>query len=85
MDQFEQDVTAAIAKAIAAGRALQRNESAITINAAADRIEKVEGVLREILHAYENTYDAECEPGGVWIAAASIPIDVMERAKALLK
>jgi hypothetical protein len=42
-------------------------------------------VLREIVHHYDQTYDADCEPGGSWAAAASIPVAVMERAEALVK
>lgn len=40
----------------------------------AERIGKLEAVLREIVDEYDNTY-----------GAASIPVEVMERAKALLR
>jgi hypothetical protein len=51
--------------------------------ARAERMAKLEDVLREIVNEYEATYDADCE-GGTWTGAASIPVDVMERAQALL-
>lgn len=50
----------------------------------ADRIAKLEKVLRAIVDEYDNTYDGDCE-GGIWTAAASIDVEVMERAKALLR
>ena len=57
-----------------------------TLDAACDRIAKLEAVLREIVDEYEDTYDASIEPGDThWRAAANIPVEVMERAKALLK
>lgn len=57
-----------------------------TLDAACDRIAKLEAVLREIVHEYEDTYDASIESGDThWTAAANIPVEVMERAKALLK
>jgi hypothetical protein len=56
-----------------------------TLDAACDRISKLESVLRQIVSEYDNTYDASCEPGdSYWTSAASIPVEVMERAKALL-
>jgi len=55
-----------------------------TLDAACDRIAKLEAVLREIVHEYDQTYSAECD-GDYWKGAASIPVAVMERAKALLK
>jgi hypothetical protein len=57
-----------------------------TLDAACDRIEKLEKVLRQIVDEYDDTYDASIEPGDShWTAAASIPVEVMERAKALLR
>jgi hypothetical protein len=57
-----------------------------TLDAACNRIEKLEKVLREIVDEYDDTYDASIEPGDShWTAAASIPVEVMERAKALLR
>lgn len=41
-------------------------------------------VLAEIVYEYRNSYDADCEPGGSWKSAASIPVDLMERAAALV-
>lgn len=55
-----------------------------TLEAACNRIDKLEQVLRQIVHEYDQTYDAECEVGN-WRGAACIPVEVMERAKALLK
>lgn len=57
-----------------------------SLDAACNRIEKLEKVLREIVAEYDDTYDASIEPGDAyWTAAASIPVEVMERAKALLR
>jgi hypothetical protein len=57
-----------------------------TLDAACDRIAKLEKVLRQIVDEYDDTYDASIEPGdSYWTSAASIPVEVMERAKALLK
>lgn len=53
---------------------------------AIERIAKLEAVLRQIVDEYDDTYDASIEPGdSYWTAAASIPVEVMERAKALLR
>jgi hypothetical protein len=41
-------------------------------------------VLREIVHEYDQTYDAEQHPDGRWTSAASIPVEVMQRAKHLV-
>lgn len=54
-----------------------------TFAAATNRIDKLEAVLRQIVDEYSNTYDADCK-GGHWTAAASIPVEVMERARSLL-
>lgn len=56
-----------------------------TYSAAVDRIDKLEATLRQIVHEYDQTYDGEIHGNGAWSSAASIPVDVMERAKALLK
>lgn len=89
VDQFEETVRTTIDKSIAVGRALQLRETPIrqaTLDAACDRIAKLEAVLRAIVEEYDDTYDASIEPGDShWTAAASIPVDVMERAKALLR
>lgn len=62
----------------------QRQVNAETVRNQAALIRKLEAVLREIVHEYENTYDASIEPGDLqWHAAASIPVEVMERAKRL--
>ena len=55
------------------------------IDAQRERITKLEQVLREIVHEYDQTYDAETDTSGIWSSAASIPVHVMERASALLK
>lgn len=55
-----------------------------TLDAACNRIEKLEAVLRAIVHEYDNTYDGDCEDG-IWTAAANIPVEVMQRAQELLK
>lgn len=55
-----------------------------TYSAAVDRIDKLEAVLRAIVHEYDQTYNADCD-GGVWKSVASIPANVMKRAKELLK
>lgn len=52
--------------------------------AAVDRIDKLEAVLRQIVREYDQTYDADCEEG-IWTSAASIPVEVMQRAQALLR
>jgi hypothetical protein len=87
--EFEALVRSTIDKSIAVGRALQLRETPIsqaTFDAACNRIAKLEAVLREIVHEYDNTYDASIEPADSrWTAAASIPVEVMERAKALLR
>lgn len=41
-------------------------------------------ILTKIVHEYDQTYDADCE-GGRWKGAASIPVELMERAKELCK
>lgn len=41
-------------------------------------------VLADIVYEYRNSYDADCEPGGSWKAAASLPVDLMERAAKLV-
>lgn len=41
-------------------------------------------VLKEIVHEFDQTYDVDCD-GGHWRAPASIPAQVMERAKRLVK
>lgn len=46
-------------------------------------IEKLRGVLGPIVHEYEQTYDVDVQ-GDHWTQAAQIPVEVMERAKALL-
>jgi uncharacterized protein (UPF0335 family) len=56
-----------------------------TLDAAVNRIETLERVLRDIVSEYDDTYDAEVDTTGYWSSAASIPVDVMERAKALLR
>lgn len=71
---------------VAPMRALGAQVSVDTLDAACDRIAKLEAVLREIVHEYDNTYDASIEPGDShWTAAASIPVEVMERAERLIK
>lgn len=51
----------------------------------AEIIRKLTDVLRKIVYEYDQTYDAECDPGSShWTAAASIPVEVMEEAKRLL-
>lgn len=40
-------------------------------------------VLKQIVHQYDQTYSGDCE-GGYWKGAASIPVEVMERAKRLV-
>lgn len=56
-----------------------------TLSAACNRIEKLEAVLREIVSEYDQTYDGEIHSDGSWTSAASIPVEVMQRAQALLK
>lgn len=56
-----------------------------TYAAAVDRIDKLEAVLRQIVQEYDQTHDGEIHSDGSWTSAASIPIEVMERAQALLK
>lgn len=41
-------------------------------------------LLARIVYEYRNSYDADCEAGGSWKAAASLPVDLMERAAALV-
>lgn len=41
-------------------------------------------VLCQIVHEFKNTYDADCEPGGSWKGAASIPYHVMAEAERLV-
>lgn len=41
-------------------------------------------VLSEIVYEYRNSYDADCEPGGSWKGAASIPYHVMAEAERLV-
>lgn len=42
--------------------------------------------LKAIVHEYDNTYDASIEPGDShWTAAASIPVEVMQRAERVIK
>lgn len=41
-------------------------------------------VLRQIVHEYDQTYDAESD-GGTWKSAASVPAEVMQRAASLVK
>lgn len=66
--------------------AAQARVSHGALDAACDRISKLEAVLRQIVDEYDDTYDASIEPGDThWTAAASIPVEVMERAKALLR
>jgi hypothetical protein len=55
-----------------------------SLDAACNRIGKLESVLRQIVHEYDQTYDGDCN-NGHWTVAASIPVEVMERAKDLLK
>ncbi len=55
------------------------NANAALIAKAPDLFE----VLKQIVHEYSNTYDADCE-GGYWKGAASIDVEVMERAKRLV-
>lgn len=50
-----------------------------------ERMRSLEVVLRQIVHEYDQTYDGEIHSDGTWSSAASIPVAVMERAKALLK
>lgn len=52
---------------------------------AADEIEALREVLGKIVHEYDQTYDAECDLGGAWKAAAQIPFEVMAQASALVK
>lgn len=59
--------------------------SAQSLEAACNRIEKLEAVLREIVHEYDQTYDGDQHSDGSWTSAACIPVEVMERAQALLK
>jgi hypothetical protein len=39
-------------------------------------------VLREIVVEYDQTYDVDID--GMWTSAASVPVEVMERAKRLV-
>ena len=69
-------------------KAIEKN-----LDAKADELVRLRAVnaellscLKAIVHEYDNTYDASIEPGDThWTAAANIPVEVMERAKALLK
>lgn len=56
-----------------------------TYVAAVNRIDKLEAVLRQIVNEYDQTHGGEIHSDGSWSSAASIPVDVMESAKALLK
>jgi hypothetical protein len=56
-----------------------------SLDAACDRIARLEAVLREIVREYDQTHDGEIHSDGSWTHAASIPVEVMERAQALLK
>ena len=56
-----------------------------TLDAATNRIAKLEAVLRDIVREYDQTYDGEIHNDGSWTSAASIPVDVMNRAVALLR
>jgi hypothetical protein len=56
-----------------------------TYAAAVDRIDKLEAVLREIVREYDQTHDGEIHSDGSWTHAASIPVEVMERAQRLLR
>lgn len=56
-----------------------------TYAAAVDRIDKLEAVLRQIVHEYDQTHGGEIHSDGTWSSAASIPVEVMERAQALLR
>lgn len=42
-------------------------------------------ILAQILAEYDQTYDAQIHADGAWTAAASIPLQLMERAKACVK
>jgi hypothetical protein len=52
---------------------------------AAARIVELESVLEKIVREYDDTYDAETDTTGIWTSAASIPVEVMERAQRLLR
>lgn len=52
---------------------------------AATRIVTLESVLQQIVDEYDNTYDADTDTSGMWSSAASIPVEVMERAQRLLR
>ncbi len=41
-------------------------------------------VLREIVHEYDQTYDCDGDTTGSWKGAASIPVEVMQRAARLV-
>lgn len=86
--QIVEETLVAPARALADAHNRAQQPAAVsiaTLNAATDRIAKLEKVLREIVDEYHDTYDADCDDAGRWKAAASIPVDVMERAAALLK
>lgn len=88
---FEQVATEQIEKAVEVGRAMGVRQAQMTMvsrdtfSAATNRIEKLEAVLREIVAEYDATYDGDQDSNGHWTAAASIPLEVMARAAALLK
>lgn len=42
-------------------------------------------VLTEIVREFDNTYDASQDAGGRWTDAASIPVELMERAGRMVR
>ena len=57
----------------------------IKMGSFAGQIAELRAVLGDIVFTYHNTYDAESDSTGRWTSAASIPVEVMNRAQKLLE